>query len=449
MNDLRTALSLVPKFPLGAGTPKLTAMSFHPCSGPAIRATTGTERNEPHGWQGRSTDEDQATVAGSLRSGERSRPSLTPVLGDASATQAGKTRSWSFKRGIPKLELGNERTGNEKRSAITKHGLRTALICPVLLIAALLFTACLMADEPVGLERQPASEEIAMLIERLGAATFAEREAATKKLLELGVAARTELVRAKNNESAEVRSRALAILKLIDKPPSVDELKTLAAQPDDKLDLERGMWLIARIVDPGLRREELNKPLDALASKVRERLGKDVIPKTADPKVVVAALRGVLFDDEKFSGNFNDYGNPDNSSIARVLATRKGLPITLSHVVVAVGERLEVPLVGVPTPGRYIVKYEGRRAPGGFPRDDIFLNPFDEGKVLSREDREQMFPGLDPDDLPEPTTKRLVLIRMLNNLETHLFNRDEIDRAYQALAFRQLLEQHAPQDATP
>ena len=323
------------------------------------------------------------------------------------------------------------------------------LSCRVILIGSLLAVSCLLADEPDGGEKPPSSDEIALLIERLGAPTFGEREAATRQLLKLGATAREELVRAKNNESAEVRARAAAILKRIDKPPSVEELKVLAAQPDDKLDLERGLWLIARIVDPGTRREELTKPLDALAAKVRERLGKDVTPKTADPKVVVAALRAVLFDDEKFTGNLGDYGNPDNSSIARVLATRKGLPITLSHVVVAIGERLEVPIVGVPTPGRYIVKYEGRRAPGGFPRDDIFLNPFDAGKVLSREDREQMFPGLDPDDLPEPTTKRLVLIRMLNNLETHLFNRDETDRAYQALAFRQLLEQHAPKDVTP
>lgn len=327
-------------------------------------------------------------------------------------------------------------------------GLRTALSCRVVLIGSLLVAACLMADEPAATEK-PSPEQIARLVEQLGAPQFSEREAATKQLLKLGAAAREELVRAKGSESAEVRARAAAILKLIDKPPSVEEFKTLAAQPDDKLDLERGMWLIARIVDPGVKREELSKPLDALAAKVRERLGKDVVPKTADPKLVVAAVRGVLFDDDKFTGNVDDYNNPDNSSLARVLATRKGLPITLSHVVVAVGERLEVPLVGVPTPGRYIVKYEGRRAPAGFPREDIFLNPFDDGKVLSREDRGQMFPGLDPDDFPEPTTKRLVLIRMLSNLETHLFSRDELDRAYQALAFRQLLVQHGPVDAAP
>ena len=343
-----------------------------------------------------------------------------------------------------------------RRACEPKHhalrGLRAchtvALSCQVVLIGSLLVAACLMADESAEIEK-PSPDEIARLIERLGASEFEERESATRRLLNLGAAVREELVRAKNSESAEVRLRAAALLKLIDKPPAIEELKALASQPDDKLDLEQGMWLIARIVDPGVRREELTKPLDALAAKVRERLGKDIAPKTADPKLVVAALRSVLFDDEKFTGNVDDYGNPDNSSLARVLATRKGLPITLSHVVVGVGERLEIPLVGVPTSGRYIVKYEGRRAPTGFPRDDIFLNPFDEGRILSRVDREQMFPGFDPDGLPEPSTKRLVLVRMLNNLESHLFNRDEIDRAYQALAFRQLLEQHAPRPAAP
>ncbi len=326
---------------------------------------------------------------------------------------------------------------------------RTVALSGRVAVSGLLLAACLMAEEPPGVDKPPSPAEIARLVEQLGAPTFLERESATAQLLTLGAAAREELVRAKNSESAEVRSRAAAILKLIDKPPSVEDFKTFAVQPDDKLDLERGMWLIARIVDPGVKRDELTKPLDALAARVRERLGKDVAPKTADPQQVVAAIRHVLFDDEKFTGNFAEYGHPDNSSLARVLATRKGLPITLSHIVVAVGERLEVPLVGVPTPWRYIVKYEGRRAPAGFPREDIFLDPFDGGKILSRADRGQLFPGLDPDNLPAPTSKRLILIRMLTNLESHLFNHEEIDQAYQALAFRRLLEQHGPVDAAP
>lgn len=322
----------------------------------------------------------------------------------------------------------------------------TMLVCRVIAVLVVCLTATDgTADEPARDTKLAGRDEIALLIERLGSTSFTEREVAGQRLVELGATAREQLVQAKNSESAEIRSRVAAILKRIDKPPTIEDFTALAKQANDKLDLELGLWLIARIVDPGVKREELTKPLDALAARVRRKLGEGVTPREADPQQVVAALRAVLFEDDQFTGNVNDYDNPGNSSLVRVLATRKGLPITLSHVVVAVGERLEVPFVGVPTPGRYLVKYEGRRAPPGFPREDIFLNPYLGGTVLSRDDREQQFPGLDPDDFPEPSTNRLVLVRMLNNLETHLFNRDEIDQAYLAVAFRVALEQHDPQ----
>ena len=285
--------------------------------------------------------------------------------------------------------------------------------------------------------------EIARLIELLGSDSFPGREAAAKRLLQIGKPARSHLRDARNSKSAEVRSRATEILRQLEVVPLEAAMVALARQPDEKIDLEQGMWLISRILNPDVQREELTKPLDRLAARVREKLGKDVVPKSADPERVVSVLRQVLFDDEEFRGNFDDYQNPKNSSLADVLSTKKGLPILLSHVVVSVAERLEVPIVGVPTPGRYIVKYDGSRAPAGFPQTDIYFNPFDGGKILSNADRQQLFPGLDPDRMVAPGTRRDVLIRMLNNIETHLFNGDQTDRAYQAVVFRVALQEHA------
>ena len=48
-----------------------------------------------------------------------------------------------------------------------------------------------------------------------------------------------------------------------------------------------------------------------------------------------------------------------------MIARRKGLPILLSEIAVAVARRLELPVVGLGIPGRYMIKYEGRRAPAG------------------------------------------------------------------------------------
>ena len=299
------------------------------------------------------------------------------------------------------------------------------------------------ANDEVATDEVATDVEIAKLIELLGSESFSVREEAAKRLTQIGRPARSRLIAARENPSAEIRSRAAQILRNIDVVPLENAFIALARQPDEKIDLEQGMWLISRILNPDVQREELTKPLDRLAARVREKLGKDVVPKSADPERVVSVLRQVLFDDEEFRGNFDDYQNPKNSSLADVLSTKKGLPILLSHVVVSVADRLEVPIVGVPTPGRYIVKYDGKQAPAGFPQTDIYLNPFDGGKILSNADRLQLFPGLNPDRMVAPGTRRDVLIRMLNNIETHLFNGDQTDRAYQAVAFRVALKEHA------
>jgi regulator of sirC expression with transglutaminase-like and TPR domain len=299
------------------------------------------------------------------------------------------------------------------------------------------------ATKEVATDEVTTDEEIAKLIELLGSDSFPEREAAAKRLAQIGRPARSRLKAAKENPSVEIRSRAARLLRNLDVVPLETAFEELARQPDETIDLEQGMWLISRILNPDVQREELTKPLDRLAAKVREKLGKDVVPKSVDPQRVVSVMQHVLFEEEQFRGNVDDYGNPKNSSLADVLSTKKGLPILLSHVVVSVAERLEVPIVGVPTPGRYIVKYDGRRAPTGFPQTDVYLSPFDGGKVLSRADLKLLFPGLDADQMVAPGSRRDVLIRMLNNIETHLFNRDEIDRAYLAVAFRVALQDHA------
>ena len=289
--------------------------------------------------------------------------------------------------------------------------------------------------------RPEQSERISTLILQLGSAVFEERESAAVELRKIGSAAIPQLSKALNHKSVEIRSRAAAILRPQLRTPLQEAIQKFAELPDEKLDLEVGMWLIARILNPQVEQATLSRQLDDLAKAVRKKLG-DADPKTVDPQRAVAAVREVLFVDEKFGGNFTDYSNPENSSLEKVLASRKGLPILVSHVVIAVARRLEIPIVGIPTSVPYIVKYDGRHATAGFAKQDIFFNPFDNGKLLSRDDRMELFPGADPDNPAKPSTQREALIRMLINLETHLFQRDETDMAYLAVEFRAALQFH-------
>lgn len=295
------------------------------------------------------------------------------------------------------------------------------------------------ADDPVAQE----SERIARLIDQLGSISFDERQIAAKELIAIGKPARTQLIAARQHKSAEVRSRVASLLRLLQVEPLRDAFRAFAAQAEERLNLEEGMWLISRILNPDVERESLSKQLDILADRVRKKLGTRT-PNDFSPEQIVEILRTVLFEDEGFSGNFEDYENPANSSLEKVLESRKGLPIVVSHVVVSVAERLKIPIVGVPTSGRYIVKYNGAQTPPGFEPQTIYLDPFDKLKILSREDRMRDFPGVDPDQMVPPGTRRDVLIRMLNNIESHLFGRGETEQAYLAVEFRGALQQAIP-----
>ena len=80
-----------------------------------------------------------------------------------------------------------------------------------------------------------------------------------------------------------------------------------------------------------------------------------------------------LFGSEGFRGNDADYYDPDNPMLDRVLDRRRGIPITLSVVLIEVGRRLGVAFTGIGAPGHFIVRDE---------RSGVYLDPFNGGRVL-------------------------------------------------------------------
>ncbi|HZN32940.1 MAG TPA: transglutaminase family protein [Pirellulaceae bacterium] len=284
--------------------------------------------------------------------------------------------------------------------------------------------------------------EVARLIRQLDADRYEQREQASQALRQIGTPALAALRQARQHASMEVRWRARAIVDELTVGVRRRELVAFCSQSDERLDLEQGMWLIARIIDPEVQRSEITRQLDALAARVRERLGKGVDPAAADPQAAVAALRDVLFVQEGFTGNADDYSNPDNNAVHRVLTTHKGLPILLSHVTIAVARRLRIPIAGVPV-SPYIVKYDGARAPAGYAKDDIYFHPYEQGRLLSREDRVKDFAGEDPDRMEPEGSRREILLRMLRNLISAYSNRGQGEKLEEAEELKSLLEAFA------
>lgn len=289
----------------------------------------------------------------------------------------------------------------------------------------------------------PEQERVVRLIRLLDSDRFEDRERAARELLEIGLPAVESLQAARTHRSAEVRWRARSLVESLTVGVRRRELADFACQPDDRLDLEHGIWLIARILDPSVKQAELTKQLDNLAARVAKKLDKGESAASAEPAKAVAAIRQVLFVEEGLTGNTTDRYHPDNSSLERVLQTKKGLPILLSHLTIAVARRLDVPLVGVPLSGTYIVKYDASRAPPGSHADDLFIDPFEGGRLLHAGDElEQAFPGQGAAS-EAPLNSRETLERMLRNLTSSLAERKDVERLEQAEEFLQMLAANA------
>src|SRR5687768_11902139 len=83
-------------------------------------------------------------------------------------------------------------------------------------------------------------------------------------------------------------------------------------------------------VDPA----EVDTTIQQYADAVRARV------RGSQPQALLAHLHEHLFDELGFTGNTEDYYNTANSYLPAVLATRRGLPITLSLVYKLVAERV-------------------------------------------------------------------------------------------------------------
>lgn len=291
-------------------------------------------------------------------------------------------------------------------------------VFPVFLILALLGQGSWAQEK-----ESPTPQEVLIQghIDRLAAEDFAIRKRAHEALLLLGEPAVTSLKQASKSDSPERRKRARLLLVQIRERWFTKAFTKLASQPEEEMDLEHGMYLIARFVDASVRKDEIYKTLDALVEKVRQKFGKGKKPGEQPPERVIEVLIEVLSDEFGLSGdhNLDTYDHPLNSSIHHALTKKKGLPIILSEITAAVARRLDVPVVGIPIPGRYMFKYDGSQAPKGHPKDDIIVDPHGGwGRVSFAELRH--FPLFQENVHLEPASVRLVVIRMLTNLQHDL-----------------------------
>ena len=177
---------------------------------------------------------------------------------------------------------------------------------------------------------------------------------------------------------------------------------------DPAADEGRVAALVAGVLDERLDPERVESELQRLASHCSDRV---------TPWQYLSELG--------FIGNSDDYGALDNSNLARVLHSRRGIPITLGVVLIRVARVAGHRAVGINFPGHFVVEV-----------DDVMVDPF----ALTPLDRAQLLERLPPSArrLPSrtlfaPASTVAVGLRMLNNVKLIFSSRSAWDRTLDVL----------------
>lgn len=148
--------------------------------------------------------------------------------------------------------------------------------------------------------------------------------------------------------------------------------RELATLPDHLVDLVEGSLLIAAEDQPGIEIDRYLGQLSHWSDAVRGRL-----EGSRDPERIVESINRLLFDEEGFHGENEDYYDPRSALLSETFETHAGLPISLSILYIEISRRVGMEVSGVSLPGRFLVKFSGVFG-------QIVVDPFDGGRVLSK-----------------------------------------------------------------
>ena len=198
-------------------------------------------------------------------------------------------------------------------------------------------------------------------------------------------------------------------------PTALQYFASLVAE-DEGFALLEAAIAVAQDEYPQLDPQGVLAQVDALADRLKRR-----IPADAAVLQKLRFLNRYFFQDLGFAGNVNNYYDPRNSYLHEVLATRRGIPITLALLYAELASQIGLSARGVSFPGHFLVKLRASKG-------EVVIDPLS-GHSLSREELEQRLQpyrrqqGLTGEfEVPlglflQAAAPRDVIARMLRNLK--------------------------------
>lgn len=204
-----------------------------------------------------------------------------------------------------------------------------------------------------------------------------------------------------------LRRRAQEIVLHFDRQAADNRFLAFCLKHGEDFDLEHAAWLLAQTQYPDINTGAYEALLDSYANELRERLDFG-----GEAKQILGTINSYLFHELGFAGNDENYYDPQNSYLNRVIDQRKGNPINLCLLYILLARRLRLPIAGIGLPGHFLCRYQSIAG-------ELYIDAFNGGKFLSKADCVQyLVRGKHSrnEDYLAPTNPRRILLRICGNL---------------------------------
>jgi len=233
-------------------------------------------------------------------------------------------------------------------------------------------------------------------------------QAVKEKIISLGSDTQIWLKPCQISADATLRRHVQEIVRHFGRETADSRFMAYCLQDEEQLDLETGALMMAQTEYPEIHPEAYAGVLDGLAGELREWLA-----VTDQNDRMLVRVNKFLFEHKGFTGNMENYYDPENSFLNRVLDRRTGNPVSLCLVYILLMGRLGYPVRGVGLPGHSVCRYKSAT-------EEVFIDAFNLGKLLTREDCIQHLARCKHEmreEYLEPMSTRRLLARMCGNLE--------------------------------
>jgi len=206
------------------------------------------------------------------------------------------------------------------------------------------------------------------------------------------------------------------------RPPLIGSISHLGLLEEEAIEIDIAALEIAALDHPDADLGGYFDSLDAMAQDLFETAqDADSAAEQAEALAQVIAVR------HRFSGDADTYDAPANADLMRVLDRRRGMPVALSILYVALARRVGWIAHALNTPGHVLVSV--------VKDETILIDPFNHGAPVDTPQLAVLLTGavengvtIGPEHLA-PMSNRSILVRLLMNQATRAEQAGEPDRA--------------------